>query len=152
MKMKISQRGIDLIKSFEGLRLEAYLCPANRWTIGYGSTQFFGRPVNEHDLITIEEAEAQFDLDLIVFENIVANNIHVPLTQNQFDALVSHTYNTGGSETLFELINCNASPQEIRDWFENRYISANGVVINGLIKRRRTEAELFFNRTISIVG
>ncbi len=147
--MKISQRGIDLIKSFEGLCLEAYLCPANRWTIGYGSTQFFGRPVNEHDLITIEEAEAQFDLDLIVFENIVANNIHVPLTQNQFDALVSHTYNTGGSEILFDLINNFAQSKEIRNWFETRYITANRILLQGLIKRRKKEADLFFNRAIA---
>ncbi len=150
--MKTSITGIALIQKFEGLQLKAYQCTANRWTIGYGSTQIFGRPVNENNIITIDDAEAQLKSDLVAFENIVKTNIKVNLSQNQFDALVSHTYNTGGSETLFELINCNASPQEIRDWFENRYISANGVVINGLIKRRRTEAELFFNHAISIEG
>lgn len=147
--MKTSITGIALIKKFEGLQLKAYKCSANRWTIGYGSTQIFGSSVNKDDLITIEDAEAQFHLDLIVFENIVAKNIHVPLTQNQFDALVSHTYNTGGSEILFDLINNFAPSKEIRNWFETRYITANRILLQGLIKRRKKEADLFFNRAIA---
>jgi lysozyme len=142
--MKTSISGIELIKKFEGLQLKAYQCSANRWTIGYGSTQIFGRPVKENDTITTDDAEAQLKNDLIAFENIVEANIKVNLSQNQFDALVSHTYNTGGSETLFALINNNASSKEIRDWFESRYITANGILLNGLIKRRKIEADLFF--------
>ncbi|MEN9395153.1 MAG: hypothetical protein RL362_1374 [Bacteroidota bacterium] len=148
--MKTSITGIALIQKFEGLQLKAYQCSANRWTIGYGSTQIFGRPVNEHDLISIDDAEAQLKTDMVAFENIVKTNIKVNLSQNQFDALVSHTFNTGGSETLFALINGNASSKEIRDWFESRYITANGILLNGLIKRRKIEADLFFNHAISI--
>lgn len=143
--MKTSITGIALIKKFEGLQLKAYKCSANRWTIGYGSTQIFGRPVNQNDTITADDAEAQLKIDLISFENIVKAKIKVKLSQYQFDALVSHTYNTGGSETLFALINNNASSKEIRNWFESRYITANEILLNGLIKRRQIEADLFFN-------
>lgn len=143
--MKTSISGIELIKKFEGLQLKAYQCSANRWTIGYGSTQIFGRPVKENDTITSDDAEAQLKNDLITFENIVKANVKVNLSQNQFDALVSYTYNTGGSETLFALINDNAASKEIRNWFESRYITANGILLNGLIKRRQIEADLFFN-------
>lgn len=150
--MKTSITGIALIKKFEGLQLKAYKCSANRWTIGYGSTQIFGRPVNENDTITTDDAEAQLESDLKAFENIVKAKIKVKLSQNQFDALVSHTYNTGGSETLFALINDNAASKEIRNWFESRYITANGILLNGLIKRRKIEADFFFNQAISIEG
>ena len=78
------------------------------------------------------------------FEAIVNRIMKVKVNQNQFDALVSHTYNTGGSNTLFRLINSNAPSQDIKNWFETRYITANGVKLNGLVRRRKAESDLFF--------
>lgn len=146
--MKISNQGIEFIKAFEGLCLESYLCPAQKWSIGYGSTQIFGREVKENDQITLAQAEAQLQLDLKKIERIVLHNIKIKITQHQFDSLVSHTYNTGGSQTLFHLINTQAAQEEIKKWMETSYITANGVVLNGLIKRRHMEAVLFFNQKI----
>jgi len=78
------------------------------------------------------------------FEPYVNKRIKIPLTQNQYDAILSHTYNTGGSDGLFKLVNERASDALIRDWFENRYITAAGVVQRGLIRRRKAEAHMFF--------
>jgi lysozyme len=142
--MIVSDQGIEFIKQWEGLSLQSYLCPAHIWTIGYGSTHIFGRCVDKNDKITPNEAENQLKIDLRQFEKIVSQNIFIELTQNQFDALVSHTYNTGGSETLFHLINTKSSKNEIRNWIESTYLTANGIILNGLIQRRKMEANLFF--------
>jgi lysozyme len=143
--MKISTAGIEFIKKFEGLCLQAYLCPAGVWTIGYGSTQIAGRGVTRKDVISNEMAEILLKNDLMRFEKIVNERINVTLNQNQFDALVSHTYNTGGSDTLFELINESASNDLIRNWIETRYTTAKGMLLSGLVKRRKEEAALYFN-------
>lgn len=142
--MKISTAGIEFIKKFEGLRLQAYLCPAGVWTIGYGSTQISSRSVTPKDVISNEMAEILLKNDLMRFEKIVNERINVTLNQNQFDALVSHSFNTGGSDTLFELINESASNVLIRNWIETRYTTANGIPLKGLIDRRRKEAEVYF--------
>jgi lysozyme len=76
----------------------------------------------------------------------VNSKVKIELNQNQFDALVSHAYNTGGSETLFSLINKRAADLEIKDWFTKRYIIAGGKVLKGLIRRRRAEADMFFTK------
>jgi lysozyme len=143
--MKISTSGIEFIKKFEGLCLQAYLCPAGVWTIGYGSTQISGRSVTPKYVISKEIAEILLKNDLMRFETIVNERINVTLNQNQFDALVSHTYNTGGSDTLFELINESASNDLIRNWIETRYTTAKGILLQGLVKRRKEEAALYFN-------
>jgi lysozyme len=143
--MKISTAGIEIIKKFEGLCLQAYLCPAGVWTIGYGSTQISDRSVTPKDVISKEIAEILLKNDLMRFEEIVNERINVTLNQNQFDALVSHTYNTGGSDTLFELINSKASDFAIRNWIETRYTTSKGILLPGLLKRRKEEAALYFN-------
>jgi lysozyme len=144
--MKISIAGVVFIKKFEGLRLRAYLCPAGVWTIGYGSTQIAGRSVSSGDVISKENAEILLGIELLRFEKIVNDRITVRLNQNQFDALVSHTFNTGGSDTLFELINESASSDLIRNWIETRYTTAKGIPLQGLINRRRKEAEVYFGK------
>jgi lysozyme len=144
--MKISIAGVEFIKKFEGLRLRAYLCPAGVWTIGYGSTQIAGRSVSSGDVISKENAEILLGIELLRFEKIVNDRITVRLNQNQFDALVSHTFNTGGSDTLFELINESASSDLIRNWIETRYTTAKGIPLQGLINRRRKEAEVYFGK------
>lgn len=142
--MKISEEGKDLIKLFEGVRLKAYKCSAGVPTIGFGNTYYpNGDKVKMGDTITLEEARDLFD-DLIVrYERIVESKLKVDVKQNQFDALVSHTYNTGGSTTLFKLVNMEADKDKIKDWFLTKYITANGKVLQGLKNRRLKEWELF---------
>lgn len=146
--MKISQKGIDLILSFEGFSAKPYLDSAGIPTIGYGNTYYpGGKKVTMKDpAINKEKGAELFSSVVPVYEKIVNEKIKVNLTQNQFDALVSHTYNTGGSDTLFSLINKKAGSEVIRDWFTSRYITAGGKVLNGLIRRRKAEADLFFRK------
>lgn len=146
--MKTSQKGIDLILSFEGFISKPYLDSAGIPTIGYGNTYYpGGKKVTLKDPpISKEKGAELFSSVLPTYEKIVNSKIKVTLTQNQFDALVSHTYNTGGSETLFLLINKNANSEAIKDWFTSKYITAGGKVLNGLIKRRKAEADLFFSK------
>ncbi|MGI9650970.1 lysozyme [Chryseobacterium sp. RLHN22] len=146
--MKTSQKGINLILSFEGFSAKPYLDSAGIPTIGYGNTYYpGGKKVTMKDpSISKEKGIELFSSVLPVYEKIVNSKIKVNLTQNQFDALVSHTYNTGGSDTLFSLINKKANPEVIKDWFISRYITAGGKVLNGLIRRRKAEADLFFSK------
>lgn len=139
--MKISQKGIDLIKRFEGCRLEAYKCPAGVWTIGYGHTN----GVKEGMKITQQEAEKLLKQDLVVYENIVLESVTTALNQPIFDALVSFTYNLGGgnlkSSTLLKLLNDRdyyGASKEFEKWNK-----ASGKVLVGLVKRREAERNLF---------
>lgn len=133
--MKISQVGIDLIKSFEGCVLTAYLCPSNVWTIGYGHTN----GVYQGQTITKEQAEQYLKEDIVKYENYV-NNTGLVLNQNQFDALVSFTYNCG-SGNLKKLI-ANRSLSEIADAIL-LYNKSNGKTLSGLVRRREAERKLF---------
>jgi lysozyme len=142
-----SKKGIDLIKKYEGCQLKAYKCPAGLWTIGYGNTFYEdGTKVIPGDVITQERAEKLLLNLLPKFANIVNKKIKVEINQNQFDALVSHTWNSGGSDTLFKLINNKATEAEIRNWFETKYITANGKVLKGLVDRRKTESNLYYEK------
>lgn len=139
--MNISQKGIDLIKNFEGLQLKSYKCPAGVWTIGYGTT----RGVKQGQSITQKEAEELLKRDLRYFELRVDKLVTVPLTQGQYDALVSFTYNLGEgnlkSSTLLKKLNSKdyeGAALEFPKW--NR---AAGKVLNGLIKRRAAEQKMF---------
>ena len=126
---------------FEGLRLKAYKCSAGVPTIGFGNTFYEdGTKVKMTDSITLERARSLFDILLPKYEKIVLNKIKRTLKQNEFDALVSHTYNTGGSSTLFKLVNSNL---DCSSWWLNKYTTANGKKLKGLIERRKQEYELY---------
>jgi lysozyme len=156
--MKTSQIGIDLIKHFEGLHdgdlktigIQYKKGPAGIWTLGYGRAMrdskgnFLKGSKMPNYVISESEAEQYLKQDLIVFENIVMRKIKILIKQNQFDALVSHTYNTGGSDTLFKLINKKAPDDQIKKWLETKYITGGGKSLNGLIERRKAESKLFF--------
>lgn len=136
----------NLIKEFEGLRLEAYQCSAGVWTIGYGSTRgISGGSIKEGDTITLDEAEMLLQRDLEPFSEYVNKVVKVPLTQNQFDALVSLVYNIGNGNfkfsTLLRHLN-NADYQDAADQFLV-WRKAGGKVIRGLEIRRAKERELF---------
>lgn len=146
--MKISQSGIDLIKRFEGLRLEAYPDPGSGgepWTIGYGTTHTSLGPVRPGMRITESEAEQLLLSDIRYFEQKVNDLVKVPLTQNQFDALCSFAYNCGegalASSTLLEELNAG-NYQEAADQF-SRWTHASGNVMPGLVTRRNAERNLF---------
>ena len=145
--MKTSDIGVSLIKHFEGFISKPYLCPAGVATIGYGSTKYAdGKKVKLNDkAINENEATLLLKNTLIVYENIVNKKVKVQLKQSQFDALVSHTYNTGGSNTLFNVINNEANEESIKKWFETKYITANGKLLKGLVERRKAESKLYFH-------
>lgn len=143
--MKINKKGIDLIKNFEGCKLQAYLCPAGVWTIGYGHT----KGVKEGDKITQEEAEMFLKSDLRTFEIGIECLIKKELTDNQFSSLVSFAYNLGlgnlTSSTLLKKINNNPNDISIREEFY-KWSLAKGQRLMGLVKRRKAEADLYFSK------
>ena len=139
--MNISQEGLGLIKKFEGCELNSYKCAAGVWTIGYGSTH----GIEEGMSISKSRAEELLLEDISEFEDHVMNNVKVSLNQNQFDAMVSWTFNLGAgnlkSSTLLKVLNGNDYedvPEQIKRWNK-----AGGKVLEGLIRRREAEALLF---------
>lgn len=143
--MEVSKRGQALLHHHEGLRLEAYLCPAGVWTIGYGTTRIDGRPVRPGERITKAEAERLFREDLRRFEKSVSSLVKVPMTQGQFDALVSFAYNVGvnafRNSTLLRLLN-KGDFQGAADQLP-RWNKGGGKVLTGLVRRREDERQLF---------
>ena len=139
MAMKTSSKGVSLIKSFEGCRLKAYKCPAGVWTIGYGHTS----GVKEDDTITQEKADDYLRNDLAKYEKAVLNYDGIyHFNQNQFDALVSFTYNCG----IGNLKNLTQSGKRTLAQISTKlpiYNKAGGVVLRGLQRRRAAEKELF---------
>ena len=137
--MKISSKGVSLIKQFEGCRLIAYKCPAGVWTIGYGHTA----GVKEGDTITQETADSYLRNDLEKYEKAVMKYDAIyHFNQNQFDALVSFTYNCG----VGNLKNLTQSGKRTLAQISTKlplYNKAGGVVLRGLQRRRAAEKELF---------
>ena len=139
--MKTSNVGIELIKKYEGCVLKAYKCPSGVWTIGYGHTN----GVKSGMKITKAQALNYLKQDLNVFEKDVTNYVKVTLNQNQFDALVSFSFNCGAgalkTSTLLKKLNSsdyNGAANEFLKWNKS-----NGKVLNGLVRRRQEEKELF---------
>ena len=146
--MKLNEAGKSLIKSFEGLKLTAYKCSANKDTIGYGNTFYEdGTPVKPGDKITKERAESLFELIAAEFEAKVRPLIKANLTENQYSALVSFAYNAGignlQKSTLLRKVNANSNDPSIRAEFM-KWNKAGGKVLNGLTRRRQAEADLYF--------
>ena len=141
---KTSQKGINLIKHFEGLELESYLCPANVWTVGYGHTKT-AKPGMK---ITTATAETLLVNDLTPFEEHVKKVVKVVITQNQFDALVSFVFNLGqgafSRSTLLKLLN-KGDYSGAADQFL-RWNKAGGKVLAGLTRRREAERMLFLGK------
>ncbi len=136
--MKISANGLNLIKQFEGCRLKAYKCVSTEkyYTIGYGH---YGADVSANMTITQEQADAYLLSDIAKFEKYV-DATELLLNQNQFDALVSFTYNCGQGN-LKKLI-ANRTLSEIADAL-TLYNKSGGKVLTGLVRRRAAEQKLF---------
>ena len=145
-QMVVSLFGIDLICGFEGLCLKAYDDGVGVWTIGFGTTVYpNGIRVKKGDTCTEAQAKAYMVYDLKKFESAVNNAVTVPLNQNQFDALVSLTYNIGPSafskSTLVKKLNAG----DIRGAAEqfDVWVNAGGKRMQGLVNRRAKENEVF---------
>lgn len=147
--MTISNNGLDLIKKFEGFRNHPYKCSANVATIGYGNTYYLdGSKVTLNDApITIKEGEELLKHIVKVYEDELNKYVTSPINQNQFDALVSFTYNLGVGalqrSTLLKKINKNPKDSTIKNEFL-KWNKAGGKVLKGLTKRRNSEAYLYF--------
>ena len=146
MTRKTATRGIELIKNFEGLRTTAYKCPAGVWTIGYGHTGTVdGKLISGGMTITAAKATELLKKDLAEFEAAVNSSVTAPITQNMFDALVSFSFNVGAGalrrSALLRKLNAkdyNGAANEFPLWNK-----AGGKVLNGLVRRRKAEKELF---------
>jgi lysozyme len=141
-------KGIPIIRKFEGLKLKAYLCPAGVWTIGYGSTFFEnGSKVQEGDKITLDRADRLLFFVVTKFENEVKKIVKSAINENQLGALTSFAFNVGAGNlaksTLLKKVNANPNDATIRDEFM-RWTKAGGKVLNGLVTRRKAEADLYF--------
>jgi len=145
--MRTSPEGVARIKRHELLRLKAYLCPAGVPTIGWGST----RGVAMGMVITEQQADARLVSDLATAENAIEKHVKVPLTQNQFDALVSFVFNVGVKNfqpsTLLKLLNSgkyDAAADQLQRWCHAKDPKSGKVgVLPGLVKRRAEEKEVF---------
>ncbi|MCH7291028.1 lysozyme [Acinetobacter sp. ANC 3926] len=147
--MTTSRVGINLITSYEDEKLIAYDDGVGVWTIGYGTTVYpNGIKVKIGDVCTLEQAKAFFTYDLKRFETAVNNAVKVPLSQNQFDALVSLTYNIGETafkkSTLLAKLN-NGDFKAAADQFAV-WNKGGGKVMKGLVRRRAAEKELFLKK------
>lgn len=143
-KLKTSAAGRALIAKFEGLRLTAYQDMVGVWTIGYGHT---GPDVKPGLVISQQQAAQLLINDLARFNNGVNALVTVKINQNQFDALVSFSYNLGlGSlqqSTLLRLLNAG-NFQAAADQFL-RWNRAGGQVVAGLSRRRAAERDMFLS-------
>lgn len=133
--------GIDLVKKYEGLKLTSYLCPAGIPTIGYGHTH----KVKLGDTCTQQEADEWLEDDFYLATTDVKAVVKVPLTDDQLDALASFVFNLGIRKliqsTLLKKLNSGdyqGAAQEFDKW-----VYAGGKKLNGLVKRRAEEKELF---------
>jgi lysozyme len=146
---KLSPKGFDLIKRFEGLQLQAYKCPAGIPTIGYGNTYYpNGKKVQLTDEpITQSIADKLLESLLPPYEKAVDSFCRDDISQSQFDALCSFAYNVGvgnlQKSTLIKKVNLNPKDVSIADEFL-KWNKSNGAVLKGLTKRRQAEADLYF--------
>lgn len=144
---QINAAGLDLVKHFEGLYLKAYKDPAGIWTIGYGhtglqhmdGTVYAGRSISEW------KAEELLRYDMNQFERRADALVEVPLNDNQFSALVSFDFNTGGLAKSTLLKKLNAGDYDGAAGQFGLWVNAGGRRLSGLVRRRRSERNLFLS-------
>ena len=145
--MRLSEKGLNLIKKFEGLRLTAYKCAANVDTIGYGHT---GKDVYPGLKITEWEAEKLLLSDCESFQQCVSSFVTTKLNQNEYDALVSFTFNVGSTafinSTLLKLLNQNSSRTVVAAEFGRWVKAGSEESVPGLVRRRAAEKKLFLEK------
>lgn len=150
--MKISERGLKLIKEFEGClrpigggKFVPYICPAGVLTIGWGTTNLDGKKFDKYSVWTQAQCDNALAQDMVKYERAVERRVKVDLNQNQFDALVSFTYNCGegnlAKSTLLKRVNAGdfkGAARQFAAWNKGA-----GKVLKGLVRRRAAEAALF---------
>jgi len=140
--MRISEAGLDLIRKFEGLRLEPYFDAVGIATIGYGHVL---RPGEPHEAITEEEANELLSIDVQIAERCVNNSVRVNITDGQYSALVSFVFNLGcralGGSTLLRKLNDGDDAGAADEFLQ--WVRAGGRKLPGLVARRHAERELF---------
>ena len=141
-------KGIAIIRKYEGLKLRAYICPSGLPTIGYGATFYMnGSRVQIGDVITIDHADKLLHFQVKLFADEVRRTVKSNINENQLGALVSFCFNVGGarfsSSTLAKKVNANPSDSTIRNEFM-RWTRGGGKVLPGLVKRREEEANLYY--------
>jgi GH24 family phage-related lysozyme (muramidase) len=149
---------LAIIKEWEGLRLEAYKCPAGVWTIGYGTTRYSGPsggPVRKDDTITVQQAD--YMLQTALFDLFAPGVFHlIPNSKkwsgNQIAALISFAYNVGlaalEDSTLRKRLNANEDPVKVVSEELPKWVHADGKVLDGLVRRRNAEVALFVGKTL----
>lgn len=151
LTMKISPNGRKFIETWEGLSLKAYDDGTGVLTIGYGHTTAAGLPrVYPGMTITQDQADAILAADLASVELDVNHHVSVPLNQNQFDALVSFDFNTGGLDRSSVLRDINSGHFSRVQHDLSLWCMGGGHVMQGLVKRRHAEFVLF--STGAIIG
>lgn len=146
--MNISERGLNLIKSYEGCRLSSYKCPSNKWTIGWGRTS----GVYEGMVISQAQADQFLFEDVQRFVNAVNQyQARFNFNQNEFDALVSFTYNCGEG-SLAAVMSCCNTKKEIAEECKLYNKSSAGQVLAGLVRRREEEYKLFMSGSSTASG
>lgn len=150
---KINEAGLELVKHFEGLYLTAYKDPVGIYTIGYGHTGLTHKDgtVYPGRKITKAEAEQLLRYDMGVFEKRVSGLVKVPLNDNEFSALVSFDFNTGGLDksTLLKKLNAGDKSGAALEFL--KWDKAGGSTLPGLTRRRRSERNLFLSQEPYIV-
>jgi lysozyme len=153
--MRINDRGLQLVKHFEGVRLTAYADPVGILTIGYGHT---GPDVRRGMTITIAQADSLLRSDLGTAETAVVALARAPLTSDQASALVSFAFNLGrgnlAASTLLRKLNAGdpaAAADEFARWVHGT-VRGEKVVLPGLVRRRREERNLFLGRDLDLGG
>lgn len=146
--MITGEAGINLIKEFEGCKLQAYQDQRSIWTIGYGSLIMpDNTPVKQGDIITQDQADQLLVQALPPREKSVTGMVTAKINQNQFDALVSFVYNLGAMSllysTLLKKLNYNPNDPTIAQEFE-KWCYAGKVISEGLLRRRKAESQIYF--------
>jgi GH24 family phage-related lysozyme (muramidase) len=146
--MKTSDKGVEQIKSFEGFRSMPYQDVVGKWTVGYGHLMVAGDGLVQGSPITMGQATTLIKQDLHTAEEAV-NSCGVELTQNEFDALVSFTYNLGVGafqrSTLLKLLKADRKNEAAVEF--PKWAMAGGKEVPGILKRRHAEQECFLHAT-----
>lgn len=146
--MKVSKNCLELIAKFESFSSKPYICPAGVPTIGFGATYYQnGKKVTMKDkAITKDNAYKLLEYQTNKYADAINRYVQVPLTQNQFDALVSFVFNVGANafrtSTLLKYINLKKNKKLINEQFM-RWTKGGGKVLKGLILRRKEEVNLY---------
>jgi lysozyme len=148
-KVETNENGVDLIKSMEGFSSSVYLCPAYIFTIGFGSLHGLNgdRLNRDHRDITHNEGTELLKRDLLKTEYFVAKLVRVPLTINQFSALVSLVFNIGSGNFQNSTLRMKLNRRDYQGCADNfwQWRRGGGRILTGLVRRRELEKQLFLS-------